>query len=124
GVAGRRRLHPRAAPRRPGVAAPAGEGGRGVQPLPVPGRARAPQAVRGDPAADRQGAADLRGAALRARRDPRRARRRRHRHRRPPGRRGAHRAAEAGAARDLRVLPPGERGPRRGRGTRRRLRVL
>ena len=39
---------------------------RRLESLPEPGRTRAPQAKRGDPSADRQGAAHLRGGTVRA----------------------------------------------------------
>src|ERR1044071_1867545 len=51
---GHRRVHQAAAQQREDLAAPALEARRGVQPVPQPDRARAAQAERGDPAADRE----------------------------------------------------------------------
>ena len=72
------RVHPRAAPGRPPVAAEAVGPGRDLQPLPEPDRAGPAEAVGGDPPADRPGPRDQRRDALRPGRDPRGA----HRHRR------------------------------------------
>ena len=80
--------------------------GRHLESVPQPDRARPAQAVGRDPAGDRQGPAHLGRDALRAGRHPRRAGRRRPgRGRRRARRPDAQRAPEAGAGRDLPVVP-------------------
>ena len=101
-----RRFHPRPAPQRAALAAQAERAGRHLEPVPQPDRARPAQAVGRDPPGDRPRAAHLGRDALRPGRHPRRARAT------PPDlvaavveRSVAHRAPEAGPARDLPVVP-------------------